>query len=222
MKLQNWNILADVQMLPDKEFNETYERRFEQMRWSDGVVSPWVPNSRVYENSNPDKLHFRCQLTMKDFSVRTRTLFHKSKLTWKQWAIIIREFILGNSNTYELARLLQITQKTAWGAVYKLKLMCQGRSLTTSDLNKNVLMVFNWGFGFNSENLVVPPEPVGVVVKEEPEPFEEEPKERSKNAPWSGKEPIIYILEECLKFRLPLPQEFIKMYHDLIRYQKGE
>lgn len=24
MKLQNWNILADVQMLPDKEFNEMY------------------------------------------------------------------------------------------------------------------------------------------------------------------------------------------------------
>ncbi|HEX8562270.1 MAG TPA: hypothetical protein VF676_04745 [Flavobacterium sp.] len=81
-------------------------------RWKDGVVSPFDLESKVYECRGG---RYRCKNTKKYFNVRTKTLFHNSKVPLSVWFQAI--WIISNSSkitSVALAKELNLTQKTAW------------------------------------------------------------------------------------------------------------
>lgn len=115
----NWSI---------KEFSEifpTEESAFEflvKLRWPNGICCPvckrtdisFVPTRHLWQCRSR---HSKCQ-----FSVKSGTALEGVKITERQWLLIIWLFCDdGCVNSYRLADLLNVTQKTAWWSLYKLR-----------------------------------------------------------------------------------------------------
>lgn len=92
----------------------------EEMRWHGIVVSPFNPISKVYRCKN----QYRCSITKKYFNVKTGTLYHNSKIPLQQWFLAI--WILTTQKpeitSVALGMELNITQKTAWYMIQRIKL----------------------------------------------------------------------------------------------------
>lgn len=92
----------------------------EQLRWPDGIVSPYDPSSKVYNYGNG---RYRCANTKKDFNVRTGTLFHATRVPLQSWFVAI--WLLTTTNkgisSYGLAKQLNVTQSTAWFMLHRIR-----------------------------------------------------------------------------------------------------
>ena len=99
------------------------EAGFRDQRWPDGVrcVACLSPNVAVQPTRRPQP--FRCRDCRKDFSVRTGTLMHPSKLPVRVWVIamwMMSERTKGISS-HQMAREPGITQKTAWHLGHRIR-----------------------------------------------------------------------------------------------------
>jgi transposase-like protein len=100
-------------------------------RWPKGVVCPtcaskdvrYIPTRRVWECKNK---HPR-----KQFSAKVGTIFEDSALPLDKWLIAM--WLIANCkngiSSYEIARDLGITQKSAWFMLHRLRLAMQNRSM---------------------------------------------------------------------------------------------
>lgn len=92
----------------------------EQLRWPDGIVSPYDPSFKVYNYGNG---RYRCANTKKDFNVRTGTLFHATRVSLQSWFVAI--WLLTTTNkgisSYGLAKQLNVTQSTAWFMLQRIR-----------------------------------------------------------------------------------------------------
>ncbi len=87
--------------------------------WPKEIISPFDVDSTVYLCSNG---RYRCKNTKKYFNVKTNTLFHNSKVPLSTWFKAI--WIVANSDkltSVALAAELQLTQKTAWYMLRRIK-----------------------------------------------------------------------------------------------------
>jgi hypothetical protein len=89
-------------------------------RWNSKVISPYDPNSKVYELTSG---WYKCKNTGKRFSIRTETVFEDSNLSLQKWFIV---FYLLSSNkkgvsTRQLVKYIKVTQKTAWFMSQRLR-----------------------------------------------------------------------------------------------------
>ena len=93
------------------------EKWFVDGRWPDGVTCPFCASSEnVMERKNRKPQPYRCRACRKDFSVKTGTLMHGSKLSLGTWAVAYFLFTtnLKGVSSMKLHRDLGVTQKTAW------------------------------------------------------------------------------------------------------------
>jgi hypothetical protein len=106
----------------------------EQLRWNGNVVSPFDENSKVYVTARG----FKCKNTGKYFNVRTATLFDNTKIELQTWFIAIY-LITGHKkgiSSLQLGRDLNVTQKTAWFMLQRIR-NCFGLEATETDPNNN-------------------------------------------------------------------------------------
>ena len=92
----------------------------EELRWMNGVVSPYDPTSKVYKGKN--HLYY-CKNTNRSFNVRTGTLFGSSNVKLRKWFVaiwLVTSHKKGISS-YQLARDLGVTQKTAWFMLQRIR-----------------------------------------------------------------------------------------------------
>ena len=84
----------------------------EQILWNGNPVSPFDPTSKVYKCKNN---RYRCKNTGKYFNVKTGTIFENTKVSLKNWFIVIWMCMShkGGLSSMEIQRTLKITQKTA-------------------------------------------------------------------------------------------------------------
>ena len=75
-----------ARMFPD---DAAAERWFIETRWPDGVHCPACGSVNVQERPTRKPQPYRCRDCRKDFSVKTDTLMHNSKLGFQVWAIAI-------------------------------------------------------------------------------------------------------------------------------------
>lgn len=99
-----------------------------QMRWPDGVVKcPRCQSEKVGFISTRRSWECKCCTSKKQFSVRTGTIFEDSLLPLDKWLVAI--WMLANSkngiSSYEVARGLGITQKSAWFMLQRIRLAMQ-------------------------------------------------------------------------------------------------
>jgi transposase-like protein len=85
----------------------------EQFRWNGNIVSPFDGTSKVY-NCAGNK--YKCKNTGKYFNVCTATLFDNSKIKLPTWFLAIYLITAQKKgiSSLQLAKDLNVTQKTAW------------------------------------------------------------------------------------------------------------
>lgn len=131
----------------NKEFNSLIELvkafpaeqdcidHLETLRWKGFVVSPFDPTSKVYKCKDNK---YRCKNTGKYFNVRTNTLFDNTKVELIKWfmAIWLVTSHKKGISSLQLARDIQVTQKTAWFMLQRIR-KCFGVE-NDSELNNEV------------------------------------------------------------------------------------
>ncbi len=107
-------------MFPD---DETAEAWFVSQRWPDGVWCPDCGSANVQARPTRKPQPYRCRDCRNDFSVKTHTLMHASKLGCRVWALAI--YLMSTSlkgvSSMKLHRDLGVTQKTAWHLAHRIR-----------------------------------------------------------------------------------------------------
>lgn len=113
-----------------KEFPDdaTALSHFEAIHWKHGAFCPYCKGQRIMHFSNA-KTH-KCSECRKKFSIRTGTIFEDTKLGMHIWFAAI--WLLLNSPkgiaSTQLALDLEITQKSAWFVLHRLRYASRTRS----------------------------------------------------------------------------------------------
>lgn len=102
-----------------------------KLRWPDGVVScPTCGREDVVFLQNQRKWQCKTVHHHRQFSVKVGTIFEDSALPLDKWLIAI--WMIANCkngvSSYEVARALGITQKSAWFMLHRIRLAMQARS----------------------------------------------------------------------------------------------
>src|ERR1700687_1257645 len=103
-----------------------------KLRWPDGkVVCPTCGRNDVVFLQNQRKWQCKSIHAQRQFSAKVGTIFEDSALPLDKWLIAI--WMIANCkngvSSYEVARALGVTQKSAWFMLHRIRLAMQNRSL---------------------------------------------------------------------------------------------
>lgn len=111
--------------------NEDKAREFmEQKRWPNGPVCPHCESTEAYKltakegSKSPVRPGvYKCKSCRKQFTVRVGTIFEDSKLPIHKWLMAIHLMCAAKNgvSSHELARTLDVTQKTAWFVCHRIR-----------------------------------------------------------------------------------------------------
>ena len=68
---------------------ETAEAWFVEQRWPDGVHCPACGSADVQQRPTRKPQPYRCRACRYDFSVKTGTMMHASKIGCQKWAVAV-------------------------------------------------------------------------------------------------------------------------------------
>lgn len=105
---------------PNDEVAETW---FIETRWPDGIRCAHCDSDNIKDNAQHPTMPHRCNDCKKQFSVKTNSVMHSSKIGCQKWAIAI--YLMGTSlkgvSSMKLHRDLGITQKSAWHMIQRIR-----------------------------------------------------------------------------------------------------
>ena len=126
-------LIEAIRYFSDEEVAHNY---VVALRWADGVECPKCGSKEVSYISTRKRWKCKdkeCINAKKQFSVKTGTIFEDSPLSFSKWLPAIW-MIANNKNgksSYELARDLGVTQKTAWFMLHRIRV-----AMTTGSFEK--------------------------------------------------------------------------------------
>lgn len=114
------SLIEAVEIFNDPQSAEEW---FIGRRWPDGVKCPSCKSDNIHNRKNRKPQPFLCLDCRKDFSVKTDTIMHASKLSLGKWglAIYLIATNLKGVSSMKLHRDLGITQKTAWHLAHRIR-----------------------------------------------------------------------------------------------------
>lgn len=130
---KDFNSLIElVQTFKDEQTCLEY---LEKLRWGGYVVSPFDESSVVYKCKGNK---YKCKNTGKYFNVKTNTLFDSTKIELQKWfmAIWLVTSHKKGISSVQLAKDIDVTQKTAWFMLQRIR-KCFGIE-NDNDLDNNV------------------------------------------------------------------------------------
>jgi len=99
-----------------------------KMRWPDGVKCPRCGCEQVYFIAT--RRNWECKGCKKHFSVKVGTVMEDSPIGLDKWLCAM--WLIGNCkngiSSYEIARDLSVTQKTAWFLLHRIRTLMQGEN----------------------------------------------------------------------------------------------
>jgi len=102
-----------------------------KLRWPDGVECPTCGRKDARLLVNQGKWQCKSVHAKRQFSVKVGTIFEDSPLPLDKWLVAV--WMVSNCkngvSSYEIARALGITQKSAWFMLHRIRLAMQNRSL---------------------------------------------------------------------------------------------
>src|SRR5436305_329933 len=109
------------QMFPDQESARTY---FEAKRWPTGAVCPACNEAERIGTRKGG--FYRCNACLSDFTVRTGTIFERSKIPLHKWLYAMYLLVTARKgiSSLQLAKQIGITQKSAWFMLQRLREAC--------------------------------------------------------------------------------------------------
>jgi hypothetical protein len=113
------SIFDFIRTVPDEASCIQY---LEEIRWAGNVISPFDETSKVYKCANNK---YKCKNTGLYFNVRTGTIFESSKIELTKWFMALYIFSSRKKgiSSYQLAKDISITQKSAWFLLHRLRYM---------------------------------------------------------------------------------------------------
>lgn len=97
------------------------------LRWPDGPACPHCGSQRVSFLERQRRFQCSTRHAHRQFSVKVGTIFEDSPLPLSKWLPAI--WLIGNAkngiSSYEIARGLNVTQKTAWFMLHRIRLAMQ-------------------------------------------------------------------------------------------------
>ena len=117
---QGLSLIKAVEMFGDPAFTEQW---FVDQRWPDGIACPGCGGLDIQHRRTRKPQPFRCNDCRRDFSVKTDTIMHGSKLSLKTWGIAMYILTTGikGTSSMKLHRDLKVTQKTAWFLAHRIR-----------------------------------------------------------------------------------------------------
>ena len=90
------------------------------IRWNGDVKSPFITDSKVYKCAGNK---YKCKESGKYFNVRTATIFEDTKMPLQKWFMALYIFSSHKKgiSSHQLAKDLDITQKSAWFVLHRLR-----------------------------------------------------------------------------------------------------
>ena len=114
-----------------------------ERRWPDGVECPTCGRKDVRFISTRRMWECKAEHARKQFSVKVGTIFEDSALPLDKWLIAM--WMIANCkngvSSYEIARALGVTQKSAWFMLHRIRLAMQNRSILKLGGNGNAVEV---------------------------------------------------------------------------------
>ena len=100
------------------------------MRWPQGVRCGYCDADKPYYLKAQKR--WKCRSCRKQFSVKVNSIFEDSPISLKKWlpALWILVNCKNGVSSYEIARDLGVTQKTAWFILQRLRLALRARDFT--------------------------------------------------------------------------------------------
>lgn len=95
-------------------------QHLELLRWNGNPVSPFDPTSKVYKCANN---RYKCKNTGKYFNVKVGTIFEDTKIPLLKWFMALYIFSSHKKgiSSHQLAKDIDVTQKTAWFILHRLR-----------------------------------------------------------------------------------------------------
>lgn len=92
----------------------------ELLRWNGEVVSPFDATSKVYKCAGHK---FKCKNSNRYFTVKTGTIFEDTKIPLVKWFMALYIFSSHKKgiSSHQLARDIDVTQKTGWFLLHRLR-----------------------------------------------------------------------------------------------------
>ena len=111
------SVLELIKAFPDEQ---TCINHLEILRWNGYVISPFDETSKVYKCKGNK---YQCKNTGKYFNVKTNTLFDNTKVGLQKWflAIWICTSYKKGISSVQLAKEIDVTQKTAWFLLQRIR-----------------------------------------------------------------------------------------------------
>ncbi len=109
-----------TEQFPDEKSAEAW---FVNQRWPDGIQCPFCGADSIHVSPNAQPMPYRCRKCRKYFSVRTKTVMHRSKLPLRKWlfAMYLVATNLKGISSLKLHRDLNIRQATAWHLIHRIR-----------------------------------------------------------------------------------------------------
>ena len=106
-----------LKAFPDEDACFTH---LEKLRWDGHVVSPFDASSKVYVCKGHK---FKCKNTNRYFTVKTGTIFEDTKIPLQKWFMALYIFSSHKKgiSSHQLARDIDVTQKTGWFLLHRLR-----------------------------------------------------------------------------------------------------
>jgi len=115
------SLLELFQMFPDQDSAVAY---FEARRWPDGATCPACGETKRIGARK--RGFYRCNACLTDFTVRTVTIFERSKVPLHKWLYAMYLLVTSRKgiSSFQLAKQIGVTQKTAWFMLQRLRKAC--------------------------------------------------------------------------------------------------
>jgi len=114
-----------MRSIPD---NETARQYLEMRLWPNGPVCPECKSGeRITKRKRVG--FYRCNACAHDFTVRTGTIFERSKVDLNKWIYAMYLLVTARKgiSSMQLAKEIGITQKSAWFVLHRLREACAGK-----------------------------------------------------------------------------------------------
>jgi transposase-like protein len=102
-----------------------------ELRWPDGVICPYCGSRDVLFLANQRRWKCRTDHPLRQFSIKVGTIFEDSPLGLDKWlpALWMVVNCKNGVSSYEVARALGVTQKTAWFMTQRIRVAMQRGSV---------------------------------------------------------------------------------------------
>lgn len=100
---------------------------FAAVRWPEGVICPTCGNTTVSYLAKHSRWQCSKKHPKRQFSVKVGTIFEDSPIPLEKWlpAVWLLVNCKNGISSYEVARALDVTQKTAWFMLHRIRLAMQ-------------------------------------------------------------------------------------------------